>query len=252
MKDSKVIVMLGVPGSGKGTQAELLAKELKIPHVSTGDLIRQEIKNETPLGLALKEEIDKGGLSPDATVGKIIKQRIQQEDCAHGMILDGMPRTINQANHLNDILMDHELTVSCVLYIHLDHDDMLKRLRGRWSCQESDHTYHEIFKPPQTQGICDIDGSTLYQREDQKEEAIQERIKKYNQSTAPLIEFYRKQNLLIDINGEQSIEQVFADTLSQLKTQWYNFDMVTSPAQQKAKNLLLLLNDHAILQTQYD
>ncbi len=203
-----IIIPIGMPGSGKGTQAEFLSKKLNIPHISTGDLFRFHTKNETDLGLQVKKYMDEGGLVPDDITNKIVEERLTQEDCKKGFILDGYPRDINQIEELQKILDKIGQKITYVLYFHLDITIMLERLRGRWSCKKSDHIYHEKFSPPKIAGICDIDGSELYQRADQQDDAIQERIKKYARETGPVVEFYKNEPYFIEVDASKSIEEI--------------------------------------------
>lgn len=202
------IVMLGRPGSGKGTQAELLSKKLNIPHISTGEIFRYYMEQNTTLGTKSREYVDSGNLVPDEILLEMLEERMSRADLANGYILDGTPRTLNQAEKIQIMFPKINRAITHVLYIYLTKDLMIKRLSGRWTCKAASHLYHELYNPPKIKGICDVDGSQLYQREDQTPEAIKLRIQKYENETAPLIEYYKKLGLLIQIEGDQSIEAV--------------------------------------------
>jgi len=210
------IVMLGAPGAGKGTQAKVLTKKLNIPQVSTGDLFRDEIRQETELGKQITYLMDSGQLVPDETTMEIFKRRVLQPDCQNGCILDGIPRTIVQAKILDLMLKQLNKVLGHVIYIKLSEEEIVTRLAGRWTCKQCGHVYHEKYNPPKTPGVCDFDQSPLYQREDQKTEAIKERIKVYRECTEPLINYYRERELLLEISGEQAINEVSADILKKL------------------------------------
>ncbi len=202
------IIMLGAPGAGKGTQAKILTKKLNVPQISTGDLFRDEMKRETELGKQITYLMNSGQLVPDETTMEVFKRRVSQPDCQNGAILDGIPRTIMQAKILDLLLKDLNKPLNHVIYIKLSEDEIMNRLSGRWTCKKCGHIYHEEYNPPKTPNICDFDQSPLYQREDQKEEAIKERIKVYRERTEPLIDYYQAQNLLTKIEGQQTIEEV--------------------------------------------
>ena len=207
------IVLLGVPGAGKGTQAETLSKKLKLPQISTGDLCRYEMKIKSPIGIKIQDVMDKGGLVSDDIVLDILKKRLAKDDCANGVIFDGVPRTLDQAKNLDIFLTNNNKKIDKVIYIYLDENEILKRLSGRWTCKQQGHIFHEINNPPKTKNVCDFDGSELYQRDDQKPDVIRERIKQYENSTLPLIDYYNKKGTLKKINGNQSIEKVGEDII---------------------------------------
>lgn len=202
------IVLIGGPGAGKGTQARLLHKRLDIPHVASGDLFRMHLENETQLGSLAKQYIDKGELVPDDVTVAMIRSRLQESDCDDGVLLDGFPRTIPQVDALDELLNELNTEISVVPYIRVSPEVLLARLAGRWTCRECGHGYHTLFDPPEVEGICDIDGSPLYQREDDTEETQKHRIKVFFEQTSPLIERYKKRELLVEVNGEQSIDEV--------------------------------------------
>ncbi|MFC1722272.1 adenylate kinase [Patescibacteria group bacterium] len=210
------IVLLGRPGSGKGTQAELLSKKLKIPHVSTGEIFRENIQNKTELGIESQKYVDSGSLVPDEILVGMVKERMARKDLENGYILEGAPRTLNQGKVFQSMFLEINRKIEKVVYIHLDRDLMVKRISGRWTCKANDHSYHEVYKPTKVPGVCDIDGSPLYQREDQKPEAIELRIKKYENETEPLVGYYKKIGILLEINGDQTIESVQKEIIQKL------------------------------------
>lgn len=210
------IVLLGPPGAGKGTQAQIIAKTLQLPHISSGDIFRENLKNQTELGKLAKEYMDGGELVPDDLTISMIRDRLTREDCALGALLDGFPRTPAQATALAGMLKDFNGKVNGVPYIKVAESILVERLTGRWTCRAQGHVYHQKYNPPRKEGVCDFDGSELYQREDDKAETVINRIKVYFNQTMPLIEYYRNEGTLIEIDGTQSIEQVSADLLSAL------------------------------------
>ncbi|NTV89473.1 MAG: adenylate kinase [Clostridiales bacterium] len=201
------LVLLGAPGAGKGTQAVRLSKGYNIPQISTGDIFRYNIKNGTPLGKLAKEYIDKGGLVPDEVTIKIVKERLHQEDCKNGFILDGFPRTIPQAESLDMVLKEMGEALDYALNVDVADEVIVTRLSGRRVCQECGKIYHTITEPPKSEGICDLDGAAIIQRDDDKEETIRRRLQIYHNQTEPLIEFYGKQGKLATVEGNQSIER---------------------------------------------
>jgi adenylate kinase len=211
------IVLLGPPGVGKGTQAEILAKTTKLVHVSSGDLFRENIKNQTDLGTLAQSFIDKGELVPDGVTISMIRERLNRGDCDAGAILDGFPRTPAQAEALKDMLPEFGGHVDAVPYITAPENILVERASGRWTCRAQGHIYHQLFKKPRQAGICDVDGSELYQREDDKAETVTKRIRVYFERTSPLIEYYRKRGKLIEIDGTKDVEQVTKALLSSLE-----------------------------------
>ncbi len=205
------VVLMGGPGAGKGTQAKQLQKSLGLLQISTGDLFREILRGDTELGKLAKTYIDKGELVPDAVTVSLVKNRLSRSDCADGALLDGFPRTIPQADALEELLIEMGKQVNVVPYIHVSSELLLKRLAGRWTCSSCGHVYHILFNPPQQKGICDLDGSELYQRDDDTEETQKRRIEVYLEQTAPLLDYYRNKGLLVEINGNQTIEQVQKD-----------------------------------------
>ena len=202
------IVMLGAPGAGKGTQAKKISEETGLPHISSGDIFRENIKNETELGKKVKAIMESGELVPDDVTIAMIRDRLSREDCASGAVLDGFPRTPAQAQALENMLAEFGGKVDVVPYIEVSEQELITRLTGRRTCRENGHIYHVVFNPPQQEGICDIDGSELVQRDDDKEGTVKNRIEVYFKQTAPLIEYYRAAGVLREIDGEQEIDAV--------------------------------------------
>ncbi len=202
------VVMLGPPGVGKGTQSKFLANELDLPHISTGDIFRANIKQGNELGKLADSFISKGQLVPDDVTIAMLRERFTQPDCKNGAILDGFPRTPTQADALEGLLNSLGGRVNRVLFITAPAEALIERLAGRWSCRAQGHVFHERFNLPKEKGVCDIDGSELYQRDDDKAETVLNRIQIYKKQTAPLIEYYTERKLLIEINGIESIEKV--------------------------------------------
>jgi adenylate kinase len=210
------IVMLGPPGAGKGTQAEILAQKLGLVHVSSGDLFRENLSNQTELGKLAQTYMTKGELVPDDVTIAMVKERLSRPDCAKGAVLDGFPRTPAQAEALNKILAEMNAKVDLVPLISVPNDVLVERLSGRWM-SKSGRVYHALYNPPKVKWIDDIDGTPLYQREDDKPETVQRRIDVYYEQTAPLIDYYRQAGLLVEIDGTQEIEKVTEDILKAIK-----------------------------------
>jgi adenylate kinase len=208
------LVLLGGPGAGKGTQAERLAASLGIPQVSTGDLFRENLKNETELGRLAKGYMERGELVPDEVTVGMVRERLARSDAAEGVILDGFPRTIAQAEALEELLADMGETLDAVPYIKVPEDVLLARLSGRWTCKKCGAMYHEIFNPPEKAGVCDRCGGELYQRPDDTPETQKHRIDVYFQQTAPLIGYYRDKGLLVEVDGRPGIDEVQAELLA--------------------------------------
>jgi adenylate kinase len=211
------IVLLGPPGAGKGTQAEILAEKTKLAHVSSGDLFRENLKNQTELGKLAKSFMDKGELVPDDVTIKMIKDRLTRSDCEAGAILDGFPRTPAQAEALEKMLTEFHGQVDLVPYITGSEEVLVERTSGRWTCRAQGHIYHQTFNPPKQKGICDIDGSELYQRDDDKADTVRHRIRVYMDQTMPLIEYYRKSGKIVEVDGMQPVEKVTEILLTALK-----------------------------------
>ena len=211
------IVLLGPPGVGKGTQAELIAETTGLPHVSSGDLFRENIRNETELGKLAQSFMNKGELVPDDVTIRMIRDRLSRPDCKAGALLDGFPRTTVQADSLANLLAEFGGKVNYVPYISASESTLIERLSGRWTCRAQGHIFHEKHNPPQKSGLCDFDGSQLYQRDDDRAETVIRRIQVYFTQTAPLIAYYRERGLLSEIDGAQPIEKVTADLLAVLR-----------------------------------
>ena len=213
------IVLLGPPGVGKGTQADLIAESTGLPHISSGDLFRENIKNNTELGKLAQSFMTKGELVPDDVTISMIRDRLSCPDCKGGALLDGFPRTTGQANALASLLSEFNGKVNNVPYITASESTLVERLSGRWTCKAQGHIFHEKYNPPQRPGVCDVDGSPLYQRDDDKAETVTRRIQVYFAQTAPLIAYYRERGLLSEIDGAKPIKKVTADLLAELKRQ---------------------------------
>jgi len=214
---AKYIVLLGPPGAGKGTQAQVISKDMNLAHISSGDLFRENLKNQTELGKLAKGYMDRGELVPDDVTIAMVKDRLSRPDCQDGALLDGFPRTPAQAEALGAMLAGIGGEVSSVPYIHVPAEVLIERLGGRWTCPTCGHVYHEKYNPPQAAGKCDKDGSTLIQREDDKAATVENRIRVYTAQTSPLIEYYRQKGLLAEVDGTQSIEQVSQDILKAIR-----------------------------------
>lgn len=210
------LVILGAPGAGKGTQAVNLSEKLRIPHISTGDIFRSNIKGGTPLGKLAKEYIDKGALVPDEVTIGIVKDRLQQADCVNGFILDGFPRTIPQAESLDNVLSEMGTALDYVIDIVVDDEVIIKRLSGRRICPECNMSYHIDFSEPAKNGICANCGAKLVQREDDREETIKNRLKTYHTQTEPLVEYYSGKGNLASVTGQKRIEDTTAEVYKAL------------------------------------
>ena len=211
------LVILGPPGAGKGTQAEYIVEKYNIPHISTGDIFRENIKNNTELGKEAKSYMDKGLLVPDDLVIALVEDRLNKDDAKEGFLLDGFPRTVAQAVSLDSILDKNDDKLTKVINISVDPEILIERAVGRRVCKTCGMTYHVKFNPPKEEGICDKDGTKLIQRDDDTEETVKTRISVYFDQTAPLIDYYRAQNLLVDIDGAKDIDKVFEDIVSGLE-----------------------------------
>jgi adenylate kinase len=207
------IVLLGPPGVGKGTQAKIIAETTGLTHVSSGDLFRENIKQETALGKLAQSYINRGDLVPDDVTIGMVRERLSRPDCKAGALLDGFPRTPAQAEALERILTGFNGLVNHVPFITTSPETLVERLGGRWTCRGQGHVFHEKFNPPKRNGVCDFDGSELYQRDDDKAETVARRIQVYFEQTAPLIAFYRERGSLSEVDGGKAIEQVTADLL---------------------------------------
>lgn len=211
------VVLLGAPGAGKGTQAERLSENLGIPQVSTGDLFRENLKKETELGLLAKQYMEGGELVPDEVTVAMVRERLSRPDAAKGAILDGFPRTIAQAEALEELLHDMGTALDLVPYIKVPEDMLLARLAGRWTCRKCGAMYHELYSPPQQPGVCDKCGGELYQRPDDTPQTQKHRIEVYFEQTAPLIDYYRDKGLLVEVDGRPGIQEIQAELVDIIK-----------------------------------
>lgn len=205
------IVFMGPPGAGKGTQAEKIVEKYQIPHISTGDMFRKAIKDQTELGMEAKRYMDQGALVPDHVTIGIVKDRLSESDCKSGFLLDGFPRTVDQAKALDEILTSLDSKIDYVINIDVDLDILKERLTGRRICRSCGATYHMVFNPPTVAGTCDKCGGELYQRKDDNEETVGNRLDVYVSQTKPLLDYYSLAGNLVNINGQQSIDLVFAE-----------------------------------------
>ena len=211
------ILLMGPPGAGKGTQAAELVKSFDIPHISTGDMFRAAVKEGTELGKQAKACMDAGKLVPDSVTIGIVRERLSKDDCKKGFILDGFPRTVEQADALTEILKDLGLTLTRVLNINVPAEDLIERAVGRRICKKCGATYHTKFNPPKKEGICDVCGSELFQRADDTAETMKNRLSVYEASTKPLIDYYKAAGVYTEVDGRQSIEKVTQDLIETLK-----------------------------------
>ena len=207
------IIMLGAPGAGKGNQAKMIAEKCGIPHISTGDIFRANIKNGTELGAKAKEYMDKGLLVPDELVCDLVVDRIQQADCEKGYILDGFPRTIPQAEALENALNAIEQKLDYAIDIDVPDENIINRMSGRRACVGCGATYHVLFNPTKVEGKCDVCGESLILRDDDKPETVKKRLDVYHTQTQPLIDFYTERKVLVEVDGTQSMDKVFDDIM---------------------------------------
>ncbi len=210
------IVLLGAPGAGKGTQALSICNYYQIPHISTGDIFRKNISEGTPLGKTAKGYMDKGQLVPDQLTLDLIEDRLDDEDCKNGYLLDGYPRTVVQAEFLEKLLLKKETGLDCALLIDVSRDSIMERMTGRRVCTSCGATYHLKYNPPAREGVCDICGNGLIQREDDKEATVRDRLDIYDEQTRPLVDFYGERSILKSVNGNQAINKIFNDIVSLL------------------------------------
>ncbi len=211
------IILMGLPGAGKGTQAAPIKEALNIPHISTGDMFRQAVKEETPLGLEAKSYMDQGQLVPDRVTIGIVRERLAKEDCNNGFLLDGFPRTVPQAEALDQLLKEMEREIDYVLYIDVNEEELINRLTGRRICRDCGATYHLVFAPPKAEGVCDQCGGELYQRADDSVETVKNRLSVNIGQTQLLLDYYESTGKLQRINGAQPIEQVTEQILSLIR-----------------------------------
>jgi adenylate kinase len=212
-----VVVLLGPPGSGKGTQAKRLVEALGTPHVSSGDLFRHHLSEETELGKLAQSYMEKGELVPDDVTVDMVMERIGRPDCEDGVILDGFPRTLTQAEALKKALADREQEVTVVPLIRVSDDEVVRRLTSRRVCEDCGAVYNLVFNPPEEEGVCDVCGGDLYQREDDNPETVQHRLYTYYKETSPLIGYYFAEDKLVEVDGEQSVEEVSEDLLKAIR-----------------------------------
>lgn len=207
------LVLLGPPGAGKGTQAQMLMTRFAIPQISTGDMLRAAIRDQSPMGLKAKQHMDSGGLVPDEVVIGIVRERLQQSDCASGFILDGFPRTVPQADALKQVLAEIGRRLDAVVSLQVNSDALVERLTGRRTCGQCGKGFHLLYEPPATDGSCTECGGQLVQRDDDQEATIRNRLEVYQQQTAPLEDYYRNENLLVAVDGMKPIDQVQEDII---------------------------------------
>ena len=213
MRGKLHIVILGAPGAGKGTQADIVRQNRGLPHIASGNLFRQSVDNNTELGLLAKSYMEKGTLVPDGIVIKMISQRISEVDCNTGWILEGFPRTVQQAVALDQMLTEQGKAVDKTIYVEVPEEELVKRLSGRWICKKCQTPYHQVTFPPVVAGKCDKCGGELYQRLDDNEQTVRNRLKVFKEMTIPILGYYKKQNKLVKVNGNQGIEKVTEEIL---------------------------------------
>ncbi len=211
------LVLLGAPGAGKGTQAKKLIDKYDIPQISTGDILRKAVADGTPLGKEAKSYMDKGELVPDSVVIGLVKERLGQDDCKKGYILDGFPRNTSQAETLDGVLGEMNSPLDVALSVDVDMDILMKRLTGRRTCKGCQQMYNIHFTPPKKDGVCDKCSGELYQRDDDKEDTIKNRLEVYDKSTAPLIDYYGRKNILKSVDGVGNIDEIFNNVCSVLE-----------------------------------
>ena len=207
------IILMGLPGAGKGTQASEIVKKFPIPHISTGDMFRKAIKDETDLGKEAKSYMDRGELVPDEVTVGIVKERISEDDAKKGFLLDGFPRTIDQAESLSQIMSELDREIDAVINIEVPEEELMNRLTGRRICEKCGTTYHLVFNPPKVDGICDIDGGKLYQREDDNPETVSNRLSVNVKQSKTILEYYNNKGVLKNIDGSKDIDEVTKDVI---------------------------------------
>lgn len=210
-------LLMGPPGAGKGTQAVVLAEKLGIPHISTGDMFRKAVKEQTPLGIEAKRYMDSGQLVPDEVTIGIVRERLAEEDCVNGFLLDGFPRTVFQAEALEDILTKLGTKLDVALNIDVDSEALIGRITGRRMCRNCGKPYHVTFSPSKVADKCDACGGELYQRDDDKEETVRKRLEVYSAQTLPLLDFYKSKGIVINVDGNQSMQKVTEDIMAAIK-----------------------------------
>jgi len=207
---SKIIVMMGAPGAGKGTQARLLAEKCGFPHISTGDILREMARAETPLGREIKATMAAGGFVSDEVLATVILTRTSQPDCSNGYVLDGYPRTLNQAQLLDEIARRQNKQLR-IFKVVIPRESLMKRQTGRRTCTQCGEIYNIYFRPPQREGVCDLDGAPLGRRADDNPETVSERLESYDRLTSPLVDYYRQHGRLVELNGDRSVEEIFSE-----------------------------------------
>ena len=211
------LIFLGPPGAGKGTQADFLSSEYKIPHISTGDIFRAAVREGTAMGLKAKSYMDKGALVPDEVVVGIIEERLKADDCANGYILDGFPRTVKQAEFFDQTISSTGKKLTAVINVEVNDEELVKRLTGRRTCKNCGAVYHLTNNPPKSADVCDKCNGVLYQRDDDTIDTVKNRLSVYQSETAPLIDYYNKSGLMISVNGENSVSDVLNNIKQQLQ-----------------------------------
>ena len=208
------IILMGLPGAGKGTQASEIVKKFPIPHISTGDMFRKAIKDETDLGKEAKSYMDRGELVPDEVTVGIVKERISEDDAKKGFLLDGFPRTIEQAKALSEIMQEVDRKIDAVINIEVPEEELMNRLTGRRICETCGTTYHLVFNPPKVDGVCDLDGGKLYQREDDNPETVANRLSVNVKQSKPILSYYQDKGVLENIDGSKDIKEVTSDVIN--------------------------------------
>jgi adenylate kinase len=211
------LVLVGPPGAGKGTQAQFIAEHLSVPKISTGDIFRANVSQGTPLGLQAKAFMDRGDLVPDGVTIDMVRDRLGQPDAKVGFLLDGFPRTVPQAQVLDDLLAEASAKLAVVLELVVENDEVIRRLSGRRTCRSCNHIWHVDFDPPADEGICDIDGGALYQRDDDKPDTIANRLEVYAKETAPLVNYYAERGLLIGLDATGPVDDVTQRAIDALR-----------------------------------
>jgi adenylate kinase len=205
---NRAVIFLGPPGAGKGTQAKQLAAKFAVPHLSTGDMLREHVSKGTPLGAKAKPIMERGELVPDSLVLKMVRERIERPDCSHGFVFDGFPRTVAQAQYLGELLKQHGFRRPFVIHLAIDTALILRRISGRRTCKTGGEIYNLYDRPPKSEGRCDVDGGELFQRPDDREEIVAPRLRAYEKQTSPLVAYYRRLGLLHDVDASKSVGEV--------------------------------------------
>jgi adenylate kinase len=211
------LVLVGPPGAGKGTQAQFIAEHVAVPKISTGDIFRANVSEGTPLGLEAKKFMDKGDLVPDAVTIEMVRARLGEPDAADGFLLDGFPRTVPQAEVLDEILREIGVKLDVVLELVVDNDEVVRRLSGRRTCKTCNHIWHVEFDPPSAEGVCDLDGGELFQREDDKPETVENRLEVYDEQTAPLVSYYASRGVLVGLDATGPVDDVTTRAMDALR-----------------------------------